>query len=269
MILIAILIVVILSKNALATFTYDKTTETTCDGKVCTKTLYSGYSPSFFKNNISTEKNWLKFYDIIYLEKDPNFDLKILSFNNNSFVVNVKVNSIYKNQQIPLKLCNEISTEDSISLVCPNVSIRMNILDRNVTVGINPLLLDRISFGFNSTTITLNEINGGNFEELTFDEVKEKYPDIYEFRNNNKFESSWPGGESYKSLVKRLEPVLLKIENASNNLIIIAHQAICRIIYAYLMDIDPKDCVNMDIDSHRLFEFNMIKNKRHVTHYDI
>ena len=49
-------------------FKYDKTTETFCEesGK-CWKALFSGYSPSFFKNNISTSKNWAKYYKVVYL----------------------------------------------------------------------------------------------------------------------------------------------------------------------------------------------------------
>ncbi len=115
----------------------------------------------------------------------------------------------------------------------------------------------------------LNEINGGEFENLSFDEVKEKYPDIHRIRNNNKFRNAWPGGESYYDLTIRLEPILMKMENSSNKLIIIAHQAICRVIYAYLMNITPEECVNLEIKSHRLFEFNNFQNKRTVVHYDL
>jgi broad specificity phosphatase PhoE len=115
----------------------------------------------------------------------------------------------------------------------------------------------------------LNEINGGEFENLSFDAIKEQYPDIYRIRNNNKYHCAWPNGESYYDLTIRLEPILMKIENTSNKLIIIAHQAICRIIYAYLMNITPEECVNLEIKSHRLFEFNNIQNKREVLYYDL
>jgi len=162
LIIIAIFLgAMLMIRPAYASFSFDETTETTCFNGKCTKTIYSGYSPTFFKEVISKESNWLKFYNVVYLEKDANFDLKILSFNNNSFVVNVKVPESLKNQQIPLKLCNEITNEVSSYLNCSNVSIRMNILERNITVGINPLGF-LISFGFNSTTITLNESNSGN-----------------------------------------------------------------------------------------------------------
>jgi broad specificity phosphatase PhoE len=61
------------------------------------------------------------------------------------------------------------------------------------------------------------------------------------------------------------------IKNTKNPLIIIAHQAICRIIYAYLMDIKYEDCTCLEIKSHRLYEFNEIDNgnKYSVKYHDI
>lgn len=116
---------------------------------------------------------------------------------------------------------------------------------------------------------SLNEINGGEFENLSYDEIKDKYFDIYQMRNNNKYKNAWPGGESYYDLTIRLEPILMKMENTTNKMIIIAHQAVCRVIYAYLMNIKPEDCVNLEIKSHRLFEFNNFQNKRCVKFYDL
>jgi len=136
-------------KTSYAEFSYDKTTETTCNGKVCTKTLYSGYSPTFFENVIKKSSNWLKFYNVVFLEKDSNFNLELTSFNDTNFIVHLNVPLSQKNKQVPLKLCDENG--------CSNVSILMNVLDRDVTVGINPLKLSNITFGFNSTTIQLQE----------------------------------------------------------------------------------------------------------------
>jgi broad specificity phosphatase PhoE/adenylate kinase family enzyme len=115
----------------------------------------------------------------------------------------------------------------------------------------------------------LNEIYGGEFEGMTYEQIKEKHPLIYNLRDNNKYKNSWPGGESYYDLTVRLEPILLRIECNKNKLIIVAHQAICRIFYAYLMNIDPKDCVNLEIKSHRLYEFTQEKHHRQVKWYDL
>lgn len=115
----------------------------------------------------------------------------------------------------------------------------------------------------------LNEIYGGEFEGLSFGQVEEEHPNIYKIRNNNKYHNAWPGGESYYDLTTRLESILLKIENTPTKLVIIAHQAICRIIYAYLMNIKPDECVNLEIKSHRLFEFSQDPNNREMKYHDL
>ena len=50
----------------------------------------------------------------------------------------------------------------------------------------------------------LNEIHGGICENLTYDEVKENMPDVYESRKKDKFHFKYPQGESYNDLIVRL-----------------------------------------------------------------
>ncbi|AYV77577.1 MAG: hypothetical protein Dasosvirus9_1, partial [Dasosvirus sp.] len=81
---------------------------------------------------------------------------------------------------------------------------------------------------------SLDEIYGGMFEDVDYGTIKEKYPEIYEKRMNDKYNMSWPGGESYHNLIQRLKSLFLKLENTTIPVIIVAHQAVCRGLYAYL-----------------------------------
>ena len=58
----------------------------------------------------------------------------------------------------------------------------------------------------------LNEIDAGVCEGLTYTEIKEKYPQEYNMRQNNKYYYRYPMGESYYDLVVRLEPVIMELE---------------------------------------------------------
>jgi broad specificity phosphatase PhoE len=116
---------------------------------------------------------------------------------------------------------------------------------------------------------SLNEIHGGIFEGMTYDEVKEKFPDINTIRHHNKYKTAWPCGESYHDLALRMENFLINIENFDEDIIIIAHQAVCRIIYAYLTDINVEKCVCMEIKSHRLYEFDICDSNIDVKYHDL
>ncbi|KAG5507207.1 hypothetical protein JIQ42_06613 [Leishmania sp. Namibia] len=80
---------------------------------------------------------------------------------------------------------------------------------------------------------SLNEIHAGVCEDMTYAEVRERYPLIDYFRKCNKYSFRYPEGESYQDLVVRLEPVIMELENADKVVVVVAHQAVLRCLLAY------------------------------------
>ncbi|ETE62101.1 6-phosphofructo-2-kinase/fructose-2,6-biphosphatase 3 [Ophiophagus hannah] len=62
----------------------------------------------------------------------------------------------------------------------------------------------------------LNEIDAGVCEDMTYDEIKEKYPEEFALRDQDKYYYRYPSGESYQDLVQRLEPVIMELERQEN-----------------------------------------------------
>ncbi|XP_031438193.1 6-phosphofructo-2-kinase/fructose-2,6-bisphosphatase 3 isoform X2 [Clupea harengus] len=81
----------------------------------------------------------------------------------------------------------------------------------------------------------LNEIDAGVCEEMTYDEVKEKYPEEFALRDEDKYYYRYPSGESYQDLVQRVEPVIMELER-QENVLVICHQAVMRCLLAYFLD---------------------------------
>lgn len=79
---------------------------------------------------------------------------------------------------------------------------------------------------------SLDELDAGVCDGMTYKEIEQKYPEDYESRDDDKFNYRYRGGESYRDVVVRLEPVIMELER-QNNILIIAHQAILRCLYAY------------------------------------
>jgi broad specificity phosphatase PhoE len=94
---------------------------------------------------------------------------------------------------------------------------------------------------------SLNEIHAGVCEDLTYADVKVKYPFISEFRKQNKYSFRYPGGESYQDLVARLEPVIMELENANCVVVVVAHQAILRGLLAYFGESSAQSSVDFDV----------------------
>lgn len=52
---------------------------------------------------------------------------------------------------------------------------------------------------------------------------QEKYPEDFNARDDDKFNYRYRGGESYRDVVVRLEPVIMELER-QENILIIGHQ---------------------------------------------
>ncbi|GAB5364614.1 hypothetical protein AAMO2058_000984900 [Amorphochlora amoebiformis] len=81
----------------------------------------------------------------------------------------------------------------------------------------------------------LDEIYAGVFDGMTYKEIQEKCPTAYVNRKRNKLTYRYPRGESYLDVIKRVEQVMLHMQRHKDPVVIVAHQAILRVIYTYFM----------------------------------
>jgi 6-phosphofructo-2-kinase/fructose-2,6-biphosphatase 2 len=101
----------------------------------------------------------------------------------------------------------------------------------------------------------INEIYSGDFEGLSLENIKKEYPTQYKLRNDDKLNNSYPNGESYLNLKKRVYKLFEKINIDENKiLLIIAHQAVCRVLYSYFTTTPLNECINIKIDLHTLYK---------------
>jgi broad specificity phosphatase PhoE len=108
----------------------------------------------------------------------------------------------------------------------------------------------------------LDEINAGDFEDLTYTEVKTNYLEDYNKRKLDKLTYKYSNGESYLDLIKRVKPFVKKSINKSKEkpLLIVAHQAVLRVIYGKLMKYSNEEIPHLSIPLHTLFKLKLDKN---------
>lgn len=81
----------------------------------------------------------------------------------------------------------------------------------------------------------LDELFAGSCDGMTYEEIEQRFPQEWERRNVDKLAYRYPRGESYLDVIARLEPIIIEMERHQENLLIVAHQGILRIIYAFYM----------------------------------
>ena len=84
----------------------------------------------------------------------------------------------------------------------------------------------------------IDEIFAGDCEGLTPEEMEKAHPQTATLRKTDKIGFRYPRGESYFDLISRLEPCIQEMESYAEPLLIVSHQAILRLIFAYLTGVD-------------------------------
>lgn len=100
----------------------------------------------------------------------------------------------------------------------------------------------------------LDEIDAGVCDGWTYDEIAERLPEEYAARQADKLRYRYPRGESYEDVIQRLEPVIVELERQREPVLVIAHQAVLRALYAYFMDLGPEECPQLDVPLHTVIE---------------
>lgn len=99
----------------------------------------------------------------------------------------------------------------------------------------------------------LDELDSGVCDGLTYEQIAEKYPEDFAARDEDKYNYRYRGGESYRDVVIRLEPIIMELER-SENVIIVTHQAVLRCIYAYFMNVPQENSPWMEVPLHTLIK---------------
>nr|XP_024359920.1 6-phosphofructo-2-kinase/fructose-2,6-bisphosphatase-like isoform X2 [Physcomitrium patens] len=103
----------------------------------------------------------------------------------------------------------------------------------------------------------LDEINAGVCDGMTYEEIKQHMPEEYSARKADKLRYRYPRGESYLDVIQRVEPVIVELERQRSPVVVIAHQAILRSLYAYFMDKPLKEVPHIQVPLHTIIEIQM------------
>ena len=94
----------------------------------------------------------------------------------------------------------------------------------------------------------LNEIHAGICENMTCEQIEEKYPNISKERKADKLRFRYPQGESYIDLFERLKYFVLQLNSFNKPILIVAHNAIIKVLLGYFESQDHEKIPHMNIN---------------------
>lgn len=110
-----------------------------------------------------------------------------------------------------------------------------------------------------------DEINAGICENLTYEEIKHLYPAVHEARTKDKYNYVYPEGEGYVTLKDRVYRGIKKaifLSGKSDNIVIIGHQAINRMILSHFLFRRTEDVPYIYIPQDKYFHIISTQTKK-------
>ena len=93
----------------------------------------------------------------------------------------------------------------------------------------------------------LDELFAGSCDGMTYEEIEEQFPEEFMRRKKDKLAYRYPRGESYLDVIARLEPMIIEMERHREPLLVVGHQGILRIIYAFYMGLSRAEAPYVSI----------------------
>ncbi|PCG98739.1 Bifunctional 6-phosphofructo-2-kinase/fructose-2, 6-bisphosphate 2-phosphatase [Penicillium occitanis (nom. inval.)] len=100
----------------------------------------------------------------------------------------------------------------------------------------------------------LSQLNPGVCEKMTEQQIRQEYPDEVAKHEIDPYHHRYPRAESYHDLAVRLEPIILELEREQNDLLIIAHESVLRVLYGYLMACNAADIPFLSFPRNEIIE---------------
>jgi broad specificity phosphatase PhoE/adenylate kinase family enzyme len=110
-----------------------------------------------------------------------------------------------------------------------------------------------------------DEIDAGICENMTYKDIREKYPDEYAQRQSNKYDYIYPNGESYRILSERVGRGIKKaiyLSEFSEHIMFIGHQAVNRVILSHFLYRREKDIPYVYIPQDQYFHIISLQHKK-------
>ena len=110
-----------------------------------------------------------------------------------------------------------------------------------------------------------DEINAGICERMTYEDIEKKHPQVFKRRGADKYNYVYPDGESYALMKPRIMEGIKKaffLNRHANNIMIVGHQAVNRMILSYFLYRREDDVPYIYIPQDRFYHIVSKQDKK-------
>ena len=107
----------------------------------------------------------------------------------------------------------------------------------------------------------LNEIDIGIIDKLSNDEMREKYPEVWNALQDRNSDFRWPEGETGLEAQERIVSFVNEQINQEGNILIVAHDGIIRILICSVLGLPVYSRFRFQVDTASITEIEWDKTK--------
>jgi broad specificity phosphatase PhoE len=107
----------------------------------------------------------------------------------------------------------------------------------------------------------LNEIDIGLVDRLSDDEIRDKYPEVWNASQDWNRDFRWPEGETGLEAQERVISFINEQINQEGSILIVAHDGIIRLLICYVLGLPVYRRVQFQVDTASVTEIEWDKNK--------
>jgi len=110
-----------------------------------------------------------------------------------------------------------------------------------------------------------NEIDPGICEGMTYQEIIAQMPEVAKARKENKYDYVYPDGEGYVSMERRIHRGIQKVlylNNYDDNIMIVGHQAVNRMILSYFVFRQKEEVPYLYMPQNRFYHIQIDPHKK-------
>lgn len=101
----------------------------------------------------------------------------------------------------------------------------------------------------------LNPMDKGDFAGKELLEIQNSHPEWYSRLEKDPFMTRFPGGESYKDLILRLESVVVDMEQQVIPTLVVSHVSVLQMLVAYLRKSPVEEAMQIEVPLHTVLKF--------------
>lgn len=115
----------------------------------------------------------------------------------------------------------------------------------------------------------MSQMNPGVCEKMSERRIRAEFPEEVRKHEADPYHHRYPRAESYHDLAVRMEPIILELEREENDLLIIAHESVLRVLYGYLMACNAADIPKLEFPRDEIIEiipssYNNVAQRIHI-----